>query len=336
MITFSQDEGRAPANPSEESRVRVDLTAVIVAVNSGVPYVLSVDTAEAPGIGLPSGPLVSGHRTLQAGLRAWVETQTRCKLEYVEQLYTFGDRVPAALAPSETIDHRAVSIAYLALVSMPAVRLEQQAHWISWYSLFPWEDRREGEGEISVQLREYVYRWGDRSMPGRQASWREQVDLIFGAGRVPWDEERALERYEMLYAAQLVEEAYRDRDLEPPEHLKGLQGRSLVADHRRIAATAVSRLRAKIKYRPVLFELMPAQFTLSDLQRTAEALSGITLHKQNFRRLVEQQDLVEETGEVSTTTGGRPAKLMRFRKDVLLERPTPGLRVSATRRGSLL
>src|SRR3546814_8565485 len=73
----------------------------------------------------------------------------------------------------------------------------------------------------------------------------------------------------------------------------------MVADHRRILATAISRLRAKIKYRPVLFELMPPRFTLSELQKTAEALSGIPLHKQNFRRLIAQQGLVEETGEVA-------------------------------------
>jgi hypothetical protein len=80
---------------------------------------------------------------------------------------------------------------------------------------------------------------------------------------------------------------------------------------------------------------MPTSFTLLQLQRTAEALSGVRLHKQNFRRLVEQQRLVEETGEVDTETGGRPAKLMRFRNEVRLERPALGVRVKATRRAAL-
>ncbi len=91
-------------------------------------------------------------------------------------------------------------------------------------------------------------------------------------------------------------------------------------DHRRILATGIARLRAKIKYRPVVFELMPPRFTLLQLQRAVEALAGRPLHKQNFRRLIEQQDLVEETGDVATETGGRPAKLFRFRRDVLAER----------------
>ena len=81
-------------------------------------------------------------------------------------------------------------------------------------------------------------------------------------------------------------------------------------DHRRILATGIARLRAKIKYRPVVFELMPAQFTLQ-LQQAVETLAGRGLHKQNFRRLIEQQDLVEETGDMASGTAGRPAKLFR-------------------------
>ncbi|KGM30291.1 NrtR DNA-binding winged helix domain-containing protein, partial [Inquilinus limosus] len=57
----------------------------------------------------------------------------------------------------------------------------------------------------------------------------------------------------------------------------------------------------------VVFELMPPTFTLSQLQRTVEALAGLRLHAPNFRRLVDSQGLVEETGEVAGGTGGRPA-----------------------------
>jgi len=95
------------------------------------------------------------------------------------------------------------------------------------------------------------------------------------------------------------------------------------------AGTAVAR--GKLKYRPVVFELLPPEFTLYDLQKTVEAISGTLLHKQNFRRLVEKGGLVEATGNVSTETGGRPARLYRFRREVVLERPAPGLRVKAGR-----
>ena len=102
-------------------------------------------------------------------------------------------------------------------------------------------------------------------------------------------------------------------------------------DHRRVLATAMSRLRGKLKYRPVIFELLPDAFTLFELQKIVEALSGHHLHKQNFRRLVENTGLVEPTGDVSTQTGGRPAKLFRFRRDTLLERPSPGVRMKPGR-----
>ena len=72
---------------------------------------------------------------------------------------------------------------------------------------------------------------------------------------------------------------------------------------------------------------MPPSFTFLQLQRTVEALAGVRLHKPNFRRLVEQQGVIEETGEVSTETGGRPARRLRFRREVLLERPAPGVRL---------
>ena len=75
-------------------------------------------------------------------------------------------------------------------------------------------------------------------------------------------------------------------------------------EHRRMLAAAIGRLRAKIRYRPVVFELMQAEFTLFDLQKTVEAVLGPNLHKQNFRRLVESVGLVEPTGEIRTHTGG--------------------------------
>jgi hypothetical protein len=79
----------------------------------------------------------------------------------------------------------------------------------------------------------------------------------------------------------------------------------------------------------VVFELMAPEFSLTELQLTVEAISGHHVHKQNFRRLVEAAALVEPTGGESRTKRGRPAALFRFRRDVLKERPAPGLRVGS-------
>ncbi len=325
----------APADDTVASAVTVDLTAVIVAVTGGDPRVAVV---APPGGGLdwlPSGPLRPEHRTLQTGLRRWVEHQTRQSLGYVEQLYTFGDRNRTLIGGGVGAGHRALSLAYLALVQEARPAGAGNAVWHGWYEYLPWEDWREGEPEARTAILERLQAWVDEAQGDERRARQERVRLTLGLSEAAWDEERALERYELLYEAGLVPEAWHDRDLTPPADVAAVGGRPLAADHRRILATAIGRLRGKIKYRPVLFELMPPTFTLLQLQRTAEALSGMRLHKQNFRRLVEQQRLVEETGEVEPETGGRPAKLMRFRHEVTLERPAPGVRVKATRRATL-
>jgi hypothetical protein len=108
-------------------------------------------------------------------------------------------------------------------------------------------------------------------------------------------------------------------------------GAPMALDNRRILAVALDRLRGKLKYRPLVFELLPPAFTLFKLQRLVEALSGVRLHKQNFRRLVVADGLVEPTGQVDSRTGGRPAELFRFRREVLGERQTPGVGLPAIR-----
>ena len=154
---------------------------------------------------------------------------------------------------------------------------------------------------------------------------RSRAAQAFAATRGAWNDERVLERYELLYEIGFVPEAQRDRKRTAALPPAGLVGIEMFADHRRILATGVARLRGKIKYRPLVFELMPPAFTFLQLQQTVEALAGVRLHKPNFRRLVEQQGLVESTGALSTQERGRPAKVWRFRAKVLEERPAPGV-----------
>jgi hypothetical protein len=203
-----------------------------------------------------------------------------------------------------------------------------------WYRLFPWEDWRKGRPALlDRSLLPLLVNWaadaaGEAAERDRRVlSRRQRLALTFGLDGAPWDEEKTLERYELLYDAGLVAEARRDgRPAALAQPSLPAFGEPMALDHRRILATAIGRLRAKLKYRPVIFELMPADFTLTALQTTAEAISGRPLHKQNFRRLVEGGGLVEPTGQMSRT-GGRPAALFRFRREVLAERPAPGLRL---------
>ncbi|WGD28418.1 hypothetical protein AncyloWKF20_11360 [Ancylobacter sp. WKF20] len=311
----------APSPASEgmpEPGLAIGLSAVIVAVTGDDPKVLAIRHANGRE-GLPSGPLERGHRTLEIGLRSWVERQTLQELGYVEQLYTFGDRDRGEDGA------RALSLAYLALVREARPAGDADAAWESWYRYFPWEDWRDGRPALLDALIPGLRAWAASATNPRMAETRvERVTLCFG-GDSGWNEERVLERYELLYEAGLVAEALRERGSD--RVAPGSSGAEMREDHRRMLALAIARLRGKIKYRPVVFELMPPSFTLLQLQRTVEALSGVRLHKQNFRRLIEQQRLVEETGETTAETGGRPARLVRFRREVLIERPAPGVRL---------
>jgi hypothetical protein len=320
--------------------IEIGLTAAIVAVEGDEPAILvagdlvaSDGGKDEPRAGLPFGPFDPlTHRTFEIGLRAWVEAQTGLTVGYVEQLYTFGDRGRHA-RPGDTGAHM-VSIGYLALTRAPENVTPLRAAGAGfepWYRFFPWEDWREQRPKILDTtilplLREWAGR-SDRPEPGRARGRRERLRLCFGDGGGPWDEEKILDRYELLYEAGLVEEARRDgRQAALARGKLPVLGESMRMDHRRILATAIARLRAKLKYRPVVFELMALEFTLTEIQRTVEAISGRHLHKQNFRRLVESAALVEPTGEMSTATGGRPAALFRFRREVAQERPAAGLR----------
>jgi hypothetical protein len=306
----------------------VDLSAVIMAATPDEPRVLTVrDTPQQPE-GLPSGPLQSQHRTLEIGLRTWVAEQTQLTLGYVEQLYTFGDRDRTEAADPGA--GHALSIAYLALVREARPAGLAHAAWRNWYSYLPWEDWREGRPSALKVIEPALKAWARSGGKPLRNFREERIELTFGFASGTWADERVLERYELLFEAGLVPEAL--RDAQPPvSKARPAPGQPMSLDHRRILATAIGRLRGKIKYRPVIFELMPASFTLLDLQRTVEALSGVRLHKQNFRRLVEIQGLVEETGEITTETGGRPARLVRFRREVLIERPAPGVRLPRLR-----
>lgn len=320
-----------PATPSKIP-VEVGLTAAIVAVEEAVPTVLVAPSRAGVDLAaLPSGPFEPlRHRTFDGGLRDWVTEQTGVTLGYVEQLYTFGDRGRhAGIADSGPY---AISVGYLALTRLsPGAATGSREEFQGWYDFLPWEDFRKGRPALLDHLvlpRLEAWAAAAPSRDARGLPPRERLSYLFAPGGGAVDEEKVLDRYELMYEAGLVLEAERDgREAPAAWRRKPELGRSMHADHRRILATAIGRLRGKLKYRPVIFELMPDAFTLTELQRTVEAISGRHLHKQNFRRLVEAAAVVEESGGMTTRTGGRPAALYRFRRDILNERPAPGLRV---------
>jgi hypothetical protein len=333
-----------------KASVIIGLNAVIVAVTEGELRVLTVrrishalthrparrtsSSTGSPGDAFPFGPFEPTiDRTLELGLRRWVREQAGIELGYAEQLYTFGNRFRD---PGEKEGGpRVVSVAYLALVREATLAGTGDALWCDWYGYLPWEDWRQGrpaviDQTIAPALSSWVCRAGKAEERRRR---RDRCDIHFGMHGTPWATERVIDRYELLYESGLVAEAARDAGIAGTAGTTAALGRPMAYDHRRLLASALGRLRGKIKYRPVVFELLPPEFTLLQLQRVAEAIAGVRLHKQNLRRLVEKGGLVEGTGRLETQTGGRPAEFFRFRRDVLRERPAPGVGLPGLRLG---
>jgi hypothetical protein len=340
LENIHQDVSVPPRSQSlvEPTGIEIGLNAAIVSILADQPQVLLVrQSMEGPQREpggrmdmLPSGLFAPReHGTLDVGVRSWVQRQTGLALGYAEQLCTFGDR--GGQLHAEDSGPHIVSVGYLALTRIADAQDLAGGFWRNWYVHLPWEDWRDGKPEVLAdEIEPRLRAWANDAAAGQSRPQRriDRVRIYFGLDGAAWDEERVLERYEVLYEAGLLSEAKRDQHAAADrwDALPRL-GQALRYDHRRILATAMGRLRAKIKYRPLIFDLMAKEFTLFELQKTVEAILGSQLHKQNFRRLVESAGLVELTGEVRSHTGGRPAKLFRFRRDVLMERPAPGVRV---------
>lgn len=316
-------------------RIPVGLNAAILAVQGDEPVVAVLAGRDVADGALPCGLFSPRqHGSLEAALRACVLAKTGIKLGAARQLCTLGAPVPSTRA-AHASHEPGVAVCYLALVDPSRISDRDGVTWRSWYAYFPWEDWRRGKPRCLAETIEPRLRSWAQLESGRDAVERSQrVQIAFGCDGTAWDEEKALDRYELLVEAGLLENSCNRSDANAgPAFSKPLPRLSdpVLGDQLGVLASAIGELRHSVKRQPVVFELMPAAFTLFELQKTVEAILGPHLHKQNFRRLVEAGGLVEPTGEFRLRTGGRPAQLYRFRRDVLLERSAPGVRIRAGR-----
>jgi 8-oxo-dGTP diphosphatase len=86
----------------------------------------------------------------------------------------------------------------------------------------------------------------------------------------------------------------------------------LAFDHARIVETALRRLRGKVRYEPIGFELLPEKFTLTQLQRMYEKILEQDIDKRNFRKKILGMELLKELDEVQVDVAHRAARLYRF------------------------
>ncbi|MFY2087849.1 NrtR DNA-binding winged helix domain-containing protein [Achromobacter xylosoxidans] len=286
-----------------------EIVFVVSTVAHEQPLVLTMGSSES----LPWEKVSAQFPSLSAQVRAWLEHRLNMSSS-VEQLYTHAERYLLGEPEAPVL-----SVSYLSNIHLSKT---PGRDWKSWYDYLPWEDRRESATRTPFDISSLVSsldRWcATPRSPLHQARLRNRIAILFGLPPHTWREDRALSRLQLLHAAGLIP------DMEGGalfDHT--VAGRAMEHDHRRILATAVSRVRANLFSHVVLFSFAPTQFTLLELQLIAEAVLGRRVHKQNFRRWAEPY-VVPVIPNVSRGSHGRPARMFSTRASAYRDEPATG------------
>lgn len=101
---------------------------------------------------------------------------------------------------------------------------------------------------------------------------------------------------------------------------------SLAFDHQTILQAAIERVRAKVRYQPIGFELLDKKFPFSDVEKLYTALLDRPIDRRNFTKKILSFGLLEETGELALGNGaGRPSKMYQFNKKRYLQLQQEGI-----------
>lgn len=204
--------------------IRIAVDAVVFGYDAGMLYVLLIQQKfgnQEPYWALPGG-LVGNDESLIDAVKRELKEETNVTVNYLEQLYTFGDDV------DRDSRNRVISIAYFALIHSADTRLVADTD-------------------------------------ADNVKWCPANDI-------------------------------------PP----------LAFDHNLIANAALSRLKAKLTYQPIGFELLPKEFLFSELETLYCTILEKEIDRRNFRKKIMSYDIIEEAEKFSAKKGGRPAKLYRF------------------------
>ncbi len=292
----------------------INICAIIVSLAGTDPAVLRLAGADDVVADIfPSGEYEPDlHKTLESGLFELVKDQTGSALQNCEQLLA----VPGVGDNGRHV----VTIGYLALLINEGHANSQMsargARWKNWYGFLPWEDWRNGRpallDEIIIpQLQAWANHEGAYAsgMGGKNSAAR--IASAFGLRGHAWSTMDVVARYALMLEAGLLAESVRE-GLWPKRRTDRLLGNAMGSSQRRMLAIAIERLRKNLEFKPVIRSLMSDEFTLTQLQECAEGILGTALHKQNFRRQIDNLKIVEKSGNTRKVTGGRPAALYRF------------------------
>jgi len=147
---------------------------------------------------------------------------------------------------------------------------------------------------------------------GLSKVYLEQLYTFGDCGRDPRGRTIAVAYFALVQAAEHAAKAADDASAAQWYPIDQLP--KLAFDHPKILDCALQRLRAKVRYQPIGFELLPRKFTLTQLQRLYEMVLGRELDKRNFRKKMLGMKILEELQEKEAGGARRPAKMYRFHR----------------------
>ncbi|AQS84834.1 MAG: hypothetical protein ABF876_11900 [Acetobacter aceti] len=272
------------------------IAAVPVALQAGEPLVLTDGQGKLPHMQFYG----SDEAQIKAALETLIVTHRRILSACAEQL-------PASM--EQTSDARKI-------VELPYLVTTQTGGdgkgWSSCYDFLPWEDQRNDHGvTLKNRLGEFLLAQVTPPTTSEQVGVRKKVCVLFALEGLRWRPELAPER-----CGVLIEAGYLPAD--------GQMDMMTLADSRfyKWLAQGLGHLRKPLRSLSMPVELMPERFTIPQFQASMEGVLGETLDKQAFRRSVTNCGLIEEAGGVSDEIFGRPARLFRFKNDVVIARNT--------------
>lgn len=239
---------------------------------------LMIKRGDHPYIGqwaLPGG-FVNMDESMEEAARRELMEETNIDNIYMEQLYTWGDvgRDPRT---------RIISTSYMSLVdsSVLNVKANDDAEDAKWFT-------------VSCKL------------------YQEQKTVTQGGYILQRIYKLSLANDEDNLSATIkIEKTVEDRVTKITRQI--VESNGIAFDHAKIIEYGIERLRNKIEYTDIAFNLMPKLFTLTELQKVYEIVLDTELLKANFRRKI--SDMVIETNEYTKDAGHRPSKLFKFNPD---------------------
>lgn len=218
------------------------------------------------------GTFVGEKETLQDAVNRSLDEKTNIKDIYLEQLYTWGD-------PLRDPRTRVISTSYMGLVDSDNIQIKAGKYVddISWFDVqlktIKEENKEKKNGYYKTEEIEIL-------LTNKNIVLKSRVKVV-----------KELVNGNLIIYTQILQS-------------------DLAFDHAKVLIYAIERLKNKVEYTTIAFNLMPERFTLTQLQQVYEILLDKPLLKANFRRKI--ADMVIETEEQEENAGHRPSKLYKF------------------------